>query len=119
PRNAVPKGSGDSPFRYGFPLECERDRELGDDRRPAARHSFCWWGRAWYWIKLTYPAAGAGQSQPTEDHADQPHHQGHDAPAQPVARADTTVGGGHNHPPKGHAHQPPPPPPHPPPPPPP
>jgi hypothetical protein len=25
-------------------------------------------------------AAGAGQSQPTEDHADQPHHHGHDGP---------------------------------------
>src|SRR5262249_23950194 len=36
----------------------------------------------------------------------QPHHQGHDAPAQPVAGADTTVGGGHNQTTEGHADQP-------------
>src|SRR5262245_9534058 len=36
--------------------------------------------------------AGAGQSQPTEIHADQPQHQGHDGPGSPAACAETTGG---------------------------
>ncbi len=37
---------------------------------------------------------GAGQSQPTDDHADQPHHGGHDGPESPGAGADITGGDG-------------------------
>ena len=35
---------------------------------------------------------GAGQSQPTEDHADQPHHRGNGGHESPGAEADTTGG---------------------------
>src|SRR5262249_32498503 len=41
-----------------------------------------------------YPAAGAGQSQPTENHGDQPQHQGRGATDYSVAAAGTTLGDG-------------------------
>jgi hypothetical protein len=36
--------------------------------------------------------AGAGQSQPTDDQADQPHHGGHEGPGSPIGDADSAVG---------------------------
>src|SRR5262245_41126477 len=84
----------DKPVRHGFPLECELDRQLRDDRHPASRHSFCRWWRAWCWVELTCPTAGAGQRQPTEDHGNQPQHQGRGATDYSVAGAGTTVGDG-------------------------
>src|SRR5262245_20978227 len=46
------------PVCHGVPLDCELDRELADDRRPTARHSFCRWGKPWDWRQLTYPTNG-------------------------------------------------------------
>ena len=52
-------------------------------------------------------AAGtAGASQPTEVHADQPKHQGHDGPGSPVPGADTTGGAGQSQPTDDQADQP-------------
>src|SRR5215813_12444359 len=50
--------------------------------------------------------AGAGQSQPTEIHADQPQHQGHDGPGSPAAGADTTGGAAQSQPTDDQADQP-------------
>ena len=51
-------------------------------------------------------ARRAGQSQPTEGRADQPHHRATIGPAAPVAGADAAVGGGHDQPAEGHGDQP-------------
>src|SRR5262245_22625995 len=50
--------------------------------------------------------AGAGQSQPTEGHADQPQHQGHEGPGSPAAGAETTGGAAQMHHTEDHADQP-------------
>src|SRR5262249_7686179 len=39
-------------FEIVFPPEFEYYWELRGDRRPAARPSFCWWGRGWHWEEL-------------------------------------------------------------------
>src|SRR6266511_2614277 len=49
--------------------------------------------------------AGAGQSQPTEGHGDQPRHQAHDGPQCPVTGADTTGGSAQSQPTDDHADQ--------------
>src|SRR5262245_40831098 len=50
--------------------------------------------------------AGAGQSQPTEVHADQPQHQGHDGPGSPAAGAETAGGAAQMRHTEDHAEQP-------------
>ena len=81
------------PRRQPSTQACDRrDREGADGTARSSRRDSTSFSRR------SGGVAGAGESQPTEGHADQPHHHGDDTAGEPVAGAETAIGSEYDQP---------------------